>query len=404
MMKHPLNLRDTDLLFERIRRNPKQNVARNILILLLIFIAYFLVAALTEGMFTMLFFPPHVDVQLQEGGVSADVQMTPDDVRNALYMTLVSIAMTFLFCLCIEKRGVRTMGLTKRRAVPDYLIGVLLGLGLMAATVMIAWGLGGVTCQGTAPSIPVQSMLLFTVGWMIQGFSEELTFRGYLMMSGGTHHAPLTGVCISSLLFAAAHLGNDGISVFACVNLTLFGLLAALLFLRTDSIWCVAALHSFWNMAQGNVFGLKVSGLDIGVTFFRFDMVPDKDWINGGGFGLEGGIATTIVMTLGIIVIFLMPQRQPDQLPPPLPPVQPQIPQMPFPMPLYPQQMQQFPQQPGYPQAPMQQYPQQPGYPQYPQQPGYPQAPAQYPQYPQQGQQPAPYQQPPIPPQQPPAQ
>ena len=387
-MKHPLNLRDTDLLFERIRRNPKQKVARNILILLLIFAGYFLVTAITESLVMTIVAPPRVDVQMQGGSISADVKMTPDDVRNMLYMTLVSIALTFVFCCCIESRGVRTMGLAKRRAVPDYLIGILLGLGLMTATVMIAWGLGGVTYQGTVSSVPVQPMLLFIGGWMIQGFSEELTFRGYLTVSAGTYHSPVTAVAVSSLAFAAAHLSNDGISVFACVNLTLFGVLAALLFLRTDSIWCVAALHSFWNMAQGNVFGLKVSGIDVGVTFFRFDMVADKDWVNGGGFGLEGGIATTIVMSLGILVIFLLPQRQPEQLPPPLPPV----PQMPpymapqFPMPVYPQQMQQYPQQPVCPQTPMQQYPQQPVYPQtpmqqYPQQPVYPQTPMQ--QYPQ---------------------
>ena len=390
-MKHPLNLSDTFIPFERIRREPRQKVTRSLLLLILFFLLYFITAAVTEAMIMAIVSPPKVDVQMQNGKVSGSMQVTPEFVRNSLYMTLVSIFLTFIYCLGIEKRSVRTMGLTKRRAVPDYLIGVLVGVGLMGGAVLLAWAGGGVTFEGTAASVPVLSMVLFIIGWVIQGFSEELTFRGYLLMSAGTHHSPVTGVCVSSLLFAAAHLGNDGISVFACVNLTLFGILAALLFLRTDSIWCVAALYSFWNMAQGNVFGLKVSGIDVGVTFLRFNMVSGKGWLNGGAFGLEGGAAVTAVLVFGILAVFLLPQRKSEPLPPPLPVQQPFMQQPFMPMPLYPQPP--YPQYPQYPQSP--QYQQSPQYPQYPQQPAQPpymQQPAQ----PYLQQQEPPNQQPPV--------
>jgi hypothetical protein len=316
-MKHPIQLYDTIPVFYRIRKAPNK-VVRSILINALIFFVYILAASLAESIVMALFGDPEIAFGTSENGVTASVKMTRGLVILMLYLTLISIALTFVYCCSIEKRKVRTLGLCRRSVLRDYLIGTLAGIGMMTAVVLLAWAGGGLTCRGVAKSIPWGPMLLFLFGWMIQGFSEELTFRGYLMMTTGTHHNPLAAVAVSSLAFAAAHLGNDGISIFAFVNLTLFGVLAALLFLRTDSIWCVAAVHSFWNMAQGNLFGLKVSGIDVSATFFRFDMTEGKTWLNGGAFGLEGGAATTVVMLLGIVVVFLLPQRTPEPSAPPI--------------------------------------------------------------------------------------
>ena len=73
-------------------------------------------------------------------------------------------------------------------------------------------------------------------------------------------------------------------------------------FLKTGNIWLVSALHTSWNFVQGNVFGVLVSGGTPSVSILSTAPTDLKDLINGGPFGLEGGIAVTIVVTIAILV------------------------------------------------------------------------------------------------------
>jgi len=293
-MKRPLDLSDTTPVFDRIRQAPNRN---NVPVLL--FFSMYLVIEFVSVNIIYRFLPA--------------MHSPSDEVCLQLYLTLVSIVLVFIFCLWLEHRPVRTLGLTRHHCLRDYLTGILLGVGFMGLTVLIAWAGGGLRFDRVSSYIDTDKMLLFLLGWMIQGFSEELTCRGYLMMSEGAHGKPAGGVLISAVMFAAMHLGNNGIGVFPLINLTLFGILAALVFLRTDSIWCAAAMHSFWNMAQGNLFGIKVSGIRINQTILNFIPETGKDWLNGGSFGLEGGAATTITMLSGILIFFFLPQRRQKQ-------------------------------------------------------------------------------------------
>ncbi len=308
-MKHDVRLTDTIPVFSRIRLNPKQAVQKSTLLNSLIFAGYILIDGAWQAIALFLF---SLILRVVSPYKTAMEFFRAEPMREIivmLWLTVLSILLTFGYCIFIEKRPVRTLGITKRRMLPDYLLGAMLGIGMMSAVILLMQAGGGVTFRGASGSVPAGYMLLFLFGWLIQGFSEELAFRGWLMMSAGTHTKPLTGVAVSSVLFGAAHLGNNGISLFAFCNLTLFGLLTALLFLRTDSIWCTAAMHSFWNMSQSNLYGLKVSGIEISASFLRTDAAEGMAWLNGGSFGPEGGAATTAVLAVCILQVYLMPQR-----------------------------------------------------------------------------------------------
>jgi len=113
---------------------------------------------------------------------------------------------------------------------------------------------------------------------------------------------------MSSVMFALLHIFNDGISVMAIVNITLFGLMMALYMLKQGSIWGVCAIHSAWNFVQGNVFGVQVSGMPLTESLFVSELTGSK-WITGGDFGLEGGLTVTIVLLAGIVVIMLRKRK-----------------------------------------------------------------------------------------------
>lgn len=61
-----------------------------------------------------------------------------------------------------------------------------------------------------------------------------------------------------------------------------------------------------WNFAQGNIFGISVSGMDMMASVFSFAPTNEGELINGGTFGLEGGLAVTIVLILATIAVLLV--------------------------------------------------------------------------------------------------
>ena len=223
--------------------------------------------------------------------------------------TVIPILCYFAYARYIERRSPRTMGFLRRGALWKYAVGALAGTAMTAGAVILLRQIGAMEFGGSTPEhiLPVLGMLPF---WMLQGLSEELEFRGYFMLTLGLHAPPVSAVCISALAFSLAHAENTGITLLACVNLLLAGILLALLFLRTGSIWCGAALHSFWNLAQGNLFGIPVSGGEQSVTLLHYAPAPGAaDWISGGVFGIEGGIGASAVYLLAILIVWLLPQR-----------------------------------------------------------------------------------------------
>lgn len=290
--------------FARIRGDERQRVPKNLGLLLLIFWSAILCSVLAESAAAGIL------------GIAAAMLGIPlAENPNAMMliylgMTGLTVVIVLACCRCIERRPFRTMGLTRRHLLRDYLCGMLLGTAMFSAVVLLARCGGALRFEGAAAVRHPLMMLLLFLGWMLQGFSEELTFRGWLMMSAGAHHKPWTAILISALCFAAAHLGNDGVSIPACINLTLFGIAMSLLVLRTDSLWAAAALHTAWNWAQGNLFGLQVSGIAAGDSLLRFAQTDAARILGGGRFGLEAGIGTTAVLAVLILLLWLVPQRQ----------------------------------------------------------------------------------------------
>ena len=146
-------------------------------------------------------------------------------------------------------------------------------------------------------------LCLFFVGYLFQGMSEEVLFRGYLYKRLNTFLPLPMVIALTSLLFAVMHLGNDGISILAFINLVIFGVFTALIRYHSNSLWFIGALHSAWNFTQGPLLGVAVSG-NGNQQFVLFSKLSDTTTlINGGSFGLEGSLITTLILLVAIFAI-----------------------------------------------------------------------------------------------------
>ena len=229
-----------------------------------------------------------------------------------LWGTAATIGGCVLFVRLEEGKPLSAAGLSERpkRAVPGYLVGALAGLLMMGAAVGLLVLLKAVTVGRANGNLLV--LCLLAVGYGIQGMAEEFLFRGVLLtwFLGDGRRNPWIALTLSAGLFALAHVGNNGFSILAFLNIMLFGLLTGLLTFRTGSVYAAAGLHSLWNFAEGCVFGISVSGLATTDSILSCVFVPGKTLSTGGAFGIEGGFATTLVFLVALLLLLFVPKKK----------------------------------------------------------------------------------------------
>ncbi len=267
----------------------------------------------------VLFIPVLLTTQLGRSAVYGLLSpLLPRGTPTAVYLliqlfaTAVTIAAVLLYCLLAERRRPVTLGFTWRGAFSEYGIGLGLGFIMFGGAVLLCWTAGVLTvCVADAtPSLGL--LLLFFLGFLIQGMSEEMLCRSYLMVSLSRSLPLWACAMLNALLFSVLHMGNPGVTVIALVNIFLFGVFASVLTLRRGSIWMVGALHSMWNFAQGNFFGIPVSGITGSPS--PLVSIPEtgtwKELINGGAFGLEAGLGATAILVLSCVIVLLLPTKK----------------------------------------------------------------------------------------------
>lgn len=212
----------------------------------------------------------------------------------------------FVWVKWVEKRPISSFGFFKKDWLKELGLGFLVGLIQFSLAILLVYLLGGVTLKSIDLSLSTMLYVLSTIPfWLLQGGTEELLTRGWLLpiLNKRTNLAIAIGV--SSSLFGLMHLANDHVTVLSIANIVLFGIAMALYMLKRDNIWGVVGLHGAWNFIQGNVYGIAVSGTSAGFSLFHFmNKAGVPVWISGGGFGTEGSLMTSIVELLLIAYLW----------------------------------------------------------------------------------------------------
>lgn len=227
----------------------------------------------------------------------------------SLFSTAVLVPCAIFIAVKIDRRPVSSMGIHRRGAVSEYLMGLGIGVLLFGGAVAIALLSDAVTLA-VNPAVQIGVLLLYFFAFLVQGFAEEVLCRGYFMMTLSQSNSPVTAVIGSSLAFALIHSSNAGSTPLALLNVGLAGALFGIYMWKRGSIWGAAAIHSIWNFMQGNIFGIPVSGNVMTSSLFTVTQDTLKQHVHGGEFGLEGGLAVTIVLLVGIGIFVGMPAKK----------------------------------------------------------------------------------------------
>lgn len=232
-----------------------------------------------------------------------------------LYYELFSfVIILFLFIFwvkVIEKNALSSLGFVKRNWLKYLGWGIMFSLvqmGVIALVYQVS-GIGSFELNELSLE-PILFILGLFPFWLLQGGTEEVATRGWLLTRIAARANLPLAIAISSSLFGFLHLGNSGVTFLSVLNIILDGVLAGLLLVYTDSIWLVVAQHGTWNYVQGNLLGFQVSGTGADASIFSFTMGSGPDWLTGGEFGAEGSIITTLVLLVSLVFVYRLGERK----------------------------------------------------------------------------------------------
>ncbi len=201
--------------------------------------------------------------------------------------------------------------------VRDFGSGLTIGAASIAIAVLLAILLGGMRLQinETSDSSAIFSTLgVSLVVFIIAAAAEEAYFRGYILQTFSRARLAWVAIVLTSLFFASAHLNNQNADWLSTANTILAGIWFAIAYLKTRNLWFPFGIHLAWNWLQGAFFGIPVSGVTT-LTTAPLMRQTDKgvQLITGGDYGIEGGIACTIVIIISAAIIWFAPFIKPTQ-------------------------------------------------------------------------------------------
>lgn len=164
----------------------------------------------------------------------------------------------------VERQRLRSIGLrVTRSSVLWLLIGIAAAAGLLLATQAILPATGRVAGADPAyAQIPLGLIIgsVLIQAFVLQGFPEELLFRGLLL--GTLRRRPILAIAVSTLAFTVIHLVSQGgqqSPLEHVLYLTVpfgFSLLAVGLLLCTRSLWAAVGVHGGFHIGNAVAFAL----------------------------------------------------------------------------------------------------------------------------------------------------
>lgn len=231
---------------------------------------------------------------------------------SPLTETLIVVAFVLLaFCVyygfvrLVEDRPVTELSLSG--AGKEFGTGLLLGLGLFTACILVLMMLGIYRIEGLNPwhfLLPVIPMVISS------GVFEELVYRGVLFRVLEEYLGSWIALLLASLVFGLRHLSNPEGTLQGALFITVeAGILLGAAFMLTRRLWLAIGLHMSWNYAQAAIYSGAVSGVEMPPGLIR-NVIAGPDVLTGGKFGIESSVVAFALATAAGVVMLVMAVRQ----------------------------------------------------------------------------------------------
>lgn len=233
-------------------------------------------------------------------------------VRNGAYELIGFGVATVVVGRLLNKHSWEQLGWRTDRGLAVRLArGMALGAVMAAAAIALAFVLDRATVTLTHDWSRWPAVALpLALGLLCAALAEELAFRGYPLRRLADAVGPAPALAVLAVLFGLAHAGNPSATVFSTVNVALAAVWLSFAFFSSGGMALAWGLHFGWNAGLALLFDAPVSGFTFAVPAVAY--APGAHpWVDGGAFGPEGGVVTTIVMIAGTLAVIGARFKQP---------------------------------------------------------------------------------------------
>ena len=231
--------------------------------------------------------------------------MTPLALR--MHSLVFNEAMVFVILLAVTlaveygcaQQTLADVGFPSSGAISGIFGGLLLGALLFSIVI----GILALTHCYTGSFQSWNGLLPALAFFLVGALVEELLFRGVLFRLIEKMTGTWIALVLSAVLFGAIHIGNPHATLFSSLAIALeAGVLLALAYVLTRSLWFAIGVHWGWNLFEGPIFGTQVSGGQFTATVLHAKM-DGPAWLTGGSFGPEAGVVALIVCLAAAIIV-----------------------------------------------------------------------------------------------------
>lgn len=226
---------------------------------------------------------------------AAELLLSQEVIVFSLYFEALLIAFTLIYVRFIEKRQLRSIGLTGKRFAARYAAGFCLGFVLLALYVAPVLLTASVRYEGVTWLVA-----LYFGAFVVQSAAEEVVFRGYMMSALMRRGGSMRAVLISTLAFTLIHIPGSSLGVAELLLIFLLGAMFALYTLRTGSLWGALGFHAAWNFFTGCASSVPLGPFKIGYSVLSGDMSAEQD---------ASGYIIAIALFLSVIALLLFAGR-----------------------------------------------------------------------------------------------
>jgi membrane protease YdiL (CAAX protease family) len=226
-------------------------------------------------------------------------------VGRALVVELAQFLPMFLataVMAVIERRSLLAYGYQGEARAVRFLSGLVWGLVALSTLVGVLWMAGWLAFDGRLLSGSAIWKYGFEWGvlFLLVGFFEESTLRGYLQFTLSRGIGFWWGALLLSFLFGFSHGVNPGETPVGLFAAGAVGLVFCLSLWYTGSLWWAVGCHASWDWAESYFYGTSDSGLTMQGHLFSEHPTGSRLW-SGGTTGPEGSL-----LVLGLLAVMAL--------------------------------------------------------------------------------------------------
>jgi CAAX protease family protein len=229
------------------------------------------------------------------------------DVREIVvpWTMLASVVVaTYVMLRLVEKRPWSTVGLDGTAASPPTLLrGVAFGGLTIGVASLVLLAFHQLQIERSIPGSWWGAAERSTATLLPAAFWEELFFRGYAFSVLRRAAGWKTALVVTSIAFGLIHAGNPGADAESILAVTVAGFFLGIILLATRSLYAAGIAHFAWNWVMAVALHIEVSGMESAYPDYR-TVETGPDWLTGGPWGPEGGLAAVAAMFVGIFYLY----------------------------------------------------------------------------------------------------